>query len=137
MFWPYWAMQVQTLHSSRDNKRQSLSEDYVSLCSPQILITEYLFGNDEDLQQRVNDITASNKISKTTARKDLKFSKSFQGKTYLKQSANKALSGQGYPQQNHNPRKTRPWKKPGSLGRGGRMIHSNSPQLPWKQTTQF
>ena len=42
----------------RDNVRQLLCEDYVSLCSPQIPITEYNFRNEEDLQQRVNDITA-------------------------------------------------------------------------------
>ncbi len=78
----------------RDNIRLSLSEDYVSLCSPQIPVTDYLFGNEEDLQQRVNDITASNKISKTTTKKDMTFSKPPQGQNQYKQSGNKSFLGQ-------------------------------------------
>lgn len=120
----------------RDNIRLSLSEDYVSLCSPQIPVTEYLFGNEEDLQQRVNDITASNKISKTTTKKDMAFSKPPQGQNQYKQSGHKSFLGQGYPERNNNPQRQKFWKKPFPRGRGGRMMNT-SPQQSWKQNTKY
>ena len=119
----------------RDNIRLSLSEDYVSLCSQQIPVTEYLFGNEEDFQQRVNDITASNKISKTTTKKDLN-SKQPQGQNQYKQSGNKSFLGQGYPERNHNPQRQKFWKKQSPKGRGGRMMNNNSPQQSWKPNTK-
>ena len=122
----------------RDNIRLSLSEDYVSLCSPQIPITEYLFGNEEDLQQRVNDITASNKISKTTTKKDGTFSRPPQGQNQYKQSGNKSFLGQGYPERNNNPQRQKFWKKQSPRGRGGKMMYNNSsPQQSWKPNTKY
>ena len=117
------------------NIGQSLSEDYFSLCSPQIPITEFLFGNEEDLQQRVNGIAASNKISKTTAKKDFIFSTSFQGKTYFKQSANKAFFRAELPTKEPQPTEAKALEKARLTGRGGRMMHSNSPHLQWKHKT--
>ena len=120
----------------RDNIRLSLSEDYVSLCSPQVPVTEFLFGDEEDLQQRVNDITASNKISKTTTKKDLA-SKHSHGQNLYKQSGKKSFLGQGYPERNHNPQRQNMWKNQSSRGRGGRVMSNNSPRQPWKSNTKY
>ena len=120
----------------RDNIRLSLSEDYVSLCSQQIPVTEYLFGNEEDLQQRVNDITASNKISKTTTKKDLA-SIQTQGQNQYRQSGNRSFLGQGYPERSHNPQRQKFWKKQSPRGRGRKMMNKNSPQQSWKPNTKY
>ena len=53
----------------RDNIRPHLSEDFYSLCSNQVPVTDYLFGNEDDLQTRISNITASNKISRATSNK--------------------------------------------------------------------
>ena len=53
----------------RDNIRPHLSEDFYSLCSTQVPVTDYLFGNEDDLQTRITNITASNKISRATSNK--------------------------------------------------------------------
>eukprot|EP00794_Sanderia_malayensis_P013064 gene13064-14409_t len=111
----------------RDNIRLPLSVDYVSLCWPQVPVTEFLFRDAEDLQQRVNDITASNKISKTTTKKDLA-SKHSHGQILYKQSGNKSFLGQGYPERNHDPERQNMWKKQSSRGQGGRVMSNNLPQ---------
>ena len=57
----------------RDNIRPHLSEDFYSLCSSQVPVTDYLFGNEDDLQTRITNITASNKISRATSNKKNKY----------------------------------------------------------------
>ena len=48
----------------RDAIKPHLHKDYSSLCAPHVAITTYLFG--DNLQTQLNDIRASNKISKAT-----------------------------------------------------------------------
>ena len=48
----------------RDAIKPNLHKDYGSLCASHVPVTSFLFG--DNLQTRLNDIRASNKISKTT-----------------------------------------------------------------------
>ena len=47
-----------------DAIKPNLHKDYSSLCASHVPETSFLFG--DNLQTRLNDISASNKISKTT-----------------------------------------------------------------------
>ena len=48
----------------RDTIKPHLHKDYASLCASHVPVTTSLFG--EDLQSRLNNIRASNRISRTT-----------------------------------------------------------------------
>ncbi len=48
----------------RDAIKPNLHKDYTSLCAPHVPVMSFLFGN--NLQIRLNNIRASNKISKIT-----------------------------------------------------------------------
>ena len=58
----------------RDNIRPYLSEDFYSLCSIQVPVTDYLLGNEDDLQTRTANINASNEISRVTSKKKSNYS---------------------------------------------------------------
>ena len=58
----------------RDNIRPYLSEDFYSLCSIQVPVTDYLFGNEDDLQTRIANINPSNRISCVTSKKENNYS---------------------------------------------------------------
>lgn len=49
----------------RDAIRPSLEKEYAGLCSSNVPVTSLLFG--DDLQQQLNNIKASNKISQVSA----------------------------------------------------------------------
>lgn len=49
----------------REAIRPSLKKEYAALCSPNVPVTSLLFG--DDLQQQLNNIKASNKISQVSA----------------------------------------------------------------------
>ena len=53
----------------RDYIHPYLSEDFYSLCSIHVPVTDYLFGNEDDLQTRTANINASNKSSCVTSEK--------------------------------------------------------------------
>ena len=58
----------------QDNIRPHLSEGFYSLCSAQVPVTDYLFGNEDALQTRSTNITTSNKIRCATSNKRNKLS---------------------------------------------------------------
>ncbi|XP_046863117.1 uncharacterized protein LOC124456835 [Xenia sp. Carnegie-2017] len=105
----------------RDAIRPNLSKDYSSLCASHVPVTTYSFG--DNLQTQLNDIRASNKISKATVPQ--RFDKVRQyGRPHSHGTNNS--SSQGKPRKNHflsnnlnwkkhPPRSTYPSKKPSTF----------------------
>ena len=99
----------------RDNIRPHLSEDFYSLCSTQVPVTDYLFGNEDDLQTRITNITASNKISRATSNKRNKYQNQPGNKKPFNRDGNQ--SGKSFASQNF-------------LGRGRQPPHR---QKQWQE----
>ena len=58
----------------RDNICSYLSEKIYSLSFIQVPVTDYLFGNEDDLQTRIAKLNVSNKISRVTSKKKNNYS---------------------------------------------------------------
>ena len=60
---------VDLVQIRRDNIRPYQSEDFYSLCSIQVPVTDYVFGNEDELQTRIAHINVSNKSTRVTSKK--------------------------------------------------------------------
>ena len=65
MLWPYWGMPIMTFRFE-DAKELNLDREYGTLCSSQILVTSFLFG--DDLQAQLNAIRAPNRLGHTATK---------------------------------------------------------------------
>ncbi len=93
----------------RDAIKPNLHKDYSSLCAPHVPVTSFLFG--DNLQTRLNDIRASNKISKTTVPE--RFKNQAKGRSRFSTSWSNNNSGTDNRQRRGNPflSKGRHWKQ--------------------------
>ena len=115
----------------RENIRQSLSEEYKALCTSDIPVTNYLFGNEEDLQANIKAIADANKISKTTSKKE----QSQRSLNYphrardSRKTGNKSFLRQGYSNKDQNYQKSFSWRK---RNYRGKETYNNKPISAWK-----
>ncbi len=124
----------------RDNIRPHLSEDFYSLCSNQVPVTDYLFGNEDDLQTRISNITASNKISRATSNKKSNYQSHMGNKKPFNRDGNQ--SGKSFASQHflgrgrQSPFRQKQWhgaSHPKPRGNGNQQ--NQQPQ--WKTTPKY
>ena len=90
----------------RDAIRPNLNKDYSSLCASHVPETTYLFG--DNLQTQLNDIRASNKISKAAVPQRFDKARPY-GRPHSHGTNNS--SSQGKSRKNHFLSNSQPWKK--------------------------
>ena len=90
----------------RDAIRPNLNKDYSSLCASHVPVTTYLFG--DNLQTQLNDIRASNKISKAAVPQRFDKARPY-GRPHSHGTNNS--SSQGKSRKNHFLSNSQPWKK--------------------------
>ena len=90
----------------REAIRPNLNKDYSSLCASHVPVTTYLFG--DNLQTQLNDIRASNKISKAAVPQRFDKARPY-GRPHSHGTNNS--SSQGKSRKNHFLSNSQPWKK--------------------------
>ena len=90
----------------RDAIRPNLNKDYSSLCASHVPVTTYLFG--DNLQTQLNDIRASNKISKAAVPQRFDKARPY-GRPHSHGTNNS--SSQGKSRKNHFLSNSQPWTK--------------------------
>ena len=106
-----------------DAIKPNLHKDYSSLCAPHVPVTSFLFG--DNLQTRLNDICALNKISKTTVPE--RFKNQAKGCSRFSTSWSNNNTGTNNRQRRGNPflSKGRHWKQ-----------HPPKSPFQWKKDSQ-